>query len=568
MIVARLIYRHTNQMGFFRTWPLLFNRTPINRYKPQSPSNQTNPALASFFILLLFYSLLAASSKPAASNWSTNSVSPNKSTKTIADTKSSVHQPAAIEQSISKLDRAEDNGRCMSSASSTCTYASCSSNYASDASSVSYTYSPLDTNAVSQRISRSAILQNFQQRSSGASSTNERNHGCQSTDSGNHSDESLGVDETTTVSSTLDTKNLPSVNSKIESANAINRIVIDVPPADAYEPFQSEHIYEELRCSSTSYSPDRRSIFEGASRQQILEYLADAKRRVERLIQNGADCDLDTMTSAPDCSSSLMLENARKRSLPPTPPIRTDSIKNSSSTVVTTKTTSFVGTSGATAGPSNECKSSKTSSGSDCSDCSECIECTFANGSVTVERQDSGVGAETSASACVHNHELSRSLCTLKIDSDRIANNGSISNACVDCDQSLVNAAIGKFGASHSLPLASSLGGPATTRRQSSLCSKCEKRRTERKEIIAEFVDTEFKYGRDLRIIREEFHRPIRVAGLLSAAQLDGVFANLDELIQVNSRFSEKLQDTLDLATEQGDAVCFDFWLFLFFFQV
>lgn len=35
------------------------------------------------------------------------------------------------------------------------------------------------------------------------------------------------------------------------------------------------------------------------------------------------------------------------------------------------------------------------------------------------------------------------------------------------------------------------------------VCRKCEFRRSERKEIIIEFVDTELKYGRDLRIIKD-----------------------------------------------------------------
>jgi hypothetical protein len=416
---------------------------------------------------------------------------------------------------------AEDGSRCVSSASSTCTYASCSSNYASDASSSSYTYSGLDASAASQRISRSAILQNFHQKASGAASTSgERIHGSQSTDSGNHSDESLGVDETT-------------LSSVVTSVKSDNRIVIDVPPPDTYEPLQSEHIYEELRCGvgngNGSYvqSSDSRSIFEGASRQQILEYLADAKRRVERLVSNGADCDLESLSTGAHCSSPI---ETPKRSLPPTPPIRTDSIKTTGSIGMCKNAVKVVGAPVLT--------SRASSSGSECSDCSECIECTFANGSVTIERQDSGVGPETSASACVHLRDLTRMHSSIASnDNSTRTRSQSPSSACVDCEQSL--------------------HGKMTGRRL--LCNKCDKRRTERKEIIAEFVDTEFKYGRDLRIIREEFHRPIRVAGLLSAVQLDGVFANLDELIQVNSRFSEKLQDTLDLATEQGDTVIVHF---------
>lgn len=48
------------------------------------------------------------------------------------------------------------------------------------------------------------------------------------------------------------------------------------------------------------------------------------------------------------------------------------------------------------------------------------------------------------------------------------------------------------------------------------VCRKCGKRRAERREIITEIVETEEKYGRDLRILLDEFYRPMLVAGLLS----------------------------------------------------
>lgn len=85
------------------------------------------------------------------------------------------------------------------------------------------------------------------------------------------------------------------------------------------------------------------------------------------------------------------------------------------------------------------------------------------------------------------------------------------------------------------------------------VCPKCEKKRTERREIITEIVQTEIKYGHDLRIVKEEFYKPIETAGLLSKQQLEEIFLNLDELIEVNTGFSEKLQDALDIASEQGD---------------
>ncbi|KPM11944.1 Rho/RAC guanine nucleotide exchange factor-like protein 2 [Sarcoptes scabiei] len=85
------------------------------------------------------------------------------------------------------------------------------------------------------------------------------------------------------------------------------------------------------------------------------------------------------------------------------------------------------------------------------------------------------------------------------------------------------------------------------------LCLNCEKRRNERKEIISEIIDTELKYGRDLRIILEEFAKPIKVAGLLTQQQVDDIFLNIEELIEVNCHLADCLQDAFEIAIEQGD---------------
>lgn len=85
------------------------------------------------------------------------------------------------------------------------------------------------------------------------------------------------------------------------------------------------------------------------------------------------------------------------------------------------------------------------------------------------------------------------------------------------------------------------------------VCVHCTKRRAERKEIITEIFETENKYGRDLKIIMEEFYRPMLIAGLLNSDQLAGIFLNTQELIQENSRFTGLLRDAIETATEQGD---------------
>lgn len=86
------------------------------------------------------------------------------------------------------------------------------------------------------------------------------------------------------------------------------------------------------------------------------------------------------------------------------------------------------------------------------------------------------------------------------------------------------------------------------------LCPGCEKKRAERREIISEFVETERKYGRDLRIIHDEFYRPMQVAGLLNRDQISAIFLNLDELIAAQRRFLESLELALQEARSMGDA--------------
>ncbi|XP_041897601.1 uncharacterized protein LOC121670830 isoform X3 [Corvus kubaryi] len=89
--------------------------------------------------------------------------------------------------------------------------------------------------------------------------------------------------------------------------------------------------------------------------------------------------------------------------------------------------------------------------------------------------------------------------------------------------------------------------------RRADLCEKCHKHRTERKESVLEFVNTEASYGEDLRIIKEEFYLPMQAAGLLSQEQLQGIFSNIQELIDLNENFLEILQEEIDQAFDQGD---------------
>ncbi|XP_063285266.1 uncharacterized protein LOC134571116 [Pelobates fuscus] len=90
-------------------------------------------------------------------------------------------------------------------------------------------------------------------------------------------------------------------------------------------------------------------------------------------------------------------------------------------------------------------------------------------------------------------------------------------------------------------------------KRQDTLCIKCVMRRTERKEAVMEFVNTESSYGDDIRIIKEEFYIPMQTAGLLTPEQLLVVFSNIQELIDLNGKFLEVLQEEIDQAFDQSD---------------
>lgn len=144
-----------------------------------------------------------------------------------------------------------------------------------------------------------------------------------------------------------------------------------------------------------------------------------------------------------------------------------------------------------------------------------------------IERNDSGVGSETS--------KTSRS----KWQHPNNMPGGDKTNPmhlCEDCDGS-VETQVTDSGVMYA-PL---------------VCRKCGKKRAERKEILTEIVETEEKYGRDLQIILEEFYQPMLVAGLLTQDQLSAIFLNTEELLENNQSLAERMRDAFDIANEQGD---------------
>lgn len=233
-----------------------------------------------------------------------------------------------------------------------------------------------------------------------------------------------------------------------------------------------------------------RSIFEGATKHDILNYLAGAKQR--------------GIVAEPTTTSFLTIEEDS---------LQMDSLSPRHSRVTSLDLSSHL---------SNASDSSEDSCGIllPSTDMSALLTEKMRKSSAEVERNDSGVGSETSRSRWQHLSSF----------------NEDQQHSCEDCDQP-VETQITDGGVMFA-PL---------------VCRKCAKRRAERREIITEIVETEEKYGRDLRILLEEFYKPMLVAGLLSQEQLGTIFLNAEELLEHNGSLAEKLRDALEIAVEQGD---------------
>jgi hypothetical protein len=95
---------------------------------------------------------------------------------------------------------------------------------------------------------------------------------------------------------------------------------------------------------------------------------------------------------------------------------------------------------------------------------------------------------------------------------------------------------------------------PSVPQNGITLCISCNRKRSERKEIIMEIHETEMKYGRDLQIISEEFYKPIQIAGLLTKEQLDQIFLNVVELMEISAQLTALLKLDIQAAcNERGD---------------
>ena len=271
--------------------------------------------------------------------------------------------------------------------------------------------------------------------------------------------------------------------------------------AAAAEDIYSEHIYEEIPDPGARLRPlppipegsagsnTSKSIFTGATKYEILHYLNDAKQRIEGNVADFEAVAEDTERDA-EIPSFLGSRHHKHRV-------------------------------SAGSNLSDSSSSSADSGGSGDGAVLWRAPGRAADKAAAVERHDSGVGSDSG---------LSGSGTKAGAGAGEAETEGEAAAGCEDCEVSL-----------------------AEDQQEAGLCSKCVKRRGERKEIITEIVDTEVKYGRDLRIIVEEFYRPMLVAGLLSSDQLASIFLNVEQLIQVNTSFTEKLKQALDEAAAVSD---------------
>ncbi|XP_017484551.1 PREDICTED: myosin-M heavy chain-like [Rhagoletis zephyria] len=257
-----------------------------------------------------------------------------------------------------------------------------------------------------------------------------------------------------------------------------------------------------------------RSIFEGASKYDILSYLVDAKERGvvrEEAFDYPVNCSNPIIIEeeAGDTLSELGKRQALRDFSSSRASVLSDSSEDAQSVMssLSPPTSNFICGNGGQTGLMQRNKGTASD----------------------IERNDSGVGSETSKSSrSKYQNPLPTVNAQLLLDNPI--------HLCEDCD------------------------GPVETQVTDSgirfaplVCRKCGKKRVERKEIITEIVETEEKYGRDLQIILEEFCHPMLVAGLLTQEQLSAIFLNTEELLENNQTLAERMRDALDIALEQGD---------------
>ncbi|KAG7171383.1 Intersectin-1-like 2 [Homarus americanus] len=279
----------------------------------------------------------------------------------------------------------------------------------------------------------------------------------------------------------------------------------------------TDHIYEELLSNSPSHasnfaghhspthnsSPHKspspgKSMFEGASKYEILEYLQDARRRVAITVDDeDEDVTLQGLEDVP-LEAEVDLEDEEEEDQLGVDP------SEDHFTVLTSRNRGN--------------RSSNMSSNSDSSENSGLLRSDKERLTTgEVERTDSGVGSETSKpSVAVRRGQRG-------VGGAMVAKDGDVP-LCDDCDA----------------PVDTHRSGLRTLG-MSSLFSPSSRKKG--------------NFDRDYGDRDKIWTRlaPILVAGLLTRDQLKGIFLNVEELVEHNRMFSLQLRDALEIALDQGD---------------
>lgn len=304
-----------------------------------------------------------------------------------------------------------------------------------------------------------------------------------------------------------------------------------------------------------------KSMFEGASKYDILSYLVDAKERgvvtedtytynfnntgdaiiIEEDATSSIATSMATTATTTTQSSSSAVPLAAGKASVPSSQVTTTSDKNRRNAGET---------------PRKICASNSTptlrmndttNEDDDADDVDEITALKLIaerKSSSDIERNDSGVGSETSKNSRSKYQSTALGLHTISAASasliggtaGSVLHKNSPIHLCEDCDGP-VETQCTELGVMFA-PL---------------VCRKCAKKRAERKEIVSEMIETEEKYSRDLQIILEEFYQPMLVAGLLTQEQLSAIFLNAEELLENSQSLADRMRDAFDIALEQGD---------------
>ncbi|CAD5120071.1 DgyrCDS8652 [Dimorphilus gyrociliatus] len=84
-------------------------------------------------------------------------------------------------------------------------------------------------------------------------------------------------------------------------------------------------------------------------------------------------------------------------------------------------------------------------------------------------------------------------------------------------------------------------------------CDSCTRRIMERKEAILEILNTEKSFGEILTILNCEFKVPLKKSRLLTDEQINLIFNNLNQIIDINEKLTKKIEFAVTQGLDEGD---------------